>query len=221
MMRVAWGMYAAVGLLCALLVMAQPSVLPSFRAQKAAVMNVVQVSIGLLLLSVGAATSLAEERARGSLDVLLSTPMSTRSILAGKWWGTFRGVLWVAIWPAATTIFLAASTGYWTTYIALLGLLLAYGAAITSLGLALATWVSRVGRAIALCVAIYVVSMIGWPFAVAIGVGTPAMRHVGMMLGDPPFGMYFGTLAVSSRRVLTGGSPAYPVWISRWRSSPG
>ena len=31
MMRVAWGLYAAVGLLCVLLVMAQPSVLPSFR----------------------------------------------------------------------------------------------------------------------------------------------------------------------------------------------
>ena len=75
--------------------------------------------------------------------------------------------------------------------------MLAYGAAIASLGLALATWVSRLGRAIALCVAIYVFSMIVWPFAVAIGVGTPAMRHVGMMLGDPPFGMYLGTLAVS------------------------
>ena len=59
----------------------------------------------------------------------------------------------------------------------LLGLVLAYGAAITSLGLALATWVSRLGRAIALCVTIYVFIMIVWPFAVAIGVGTPAMRH--------------------------------------------
>ena len=56
-------------------------------------MNAFQVSLGLLLLSVGAATSLAEERVRGSLDVLLSTPMSTRSILAGKWWGSFRARL--------------------------------------------------------------------------------------------------------------------------------
>ena len=47
-------------------------------------MNVVQVTVGLLLVSVGAATSLAEERVRGSLDVLLTTPMSTRSILAGN-----------------------------------------------------------------------------------------------------------------------------------------
>ena len=198
MMRVAWGMYAAVGLICVLLVMAQPSVLPIFQARKAAVMNVVLVTIGLLLVSVGAATSLAEERVRGSLDILLSTPMSTRSILLGKWWGSFRSAFNVVIGPAATTILLAANGGYWTTYIALLGLVLAYGAAIASLGLALATWVSRLGRAIALCVTIYVFSMIVWPFAVAIGVGTPAMRHVGMMLGDPPFGMYLGTLAVAA-----------------------
>ena len=38
----------------------------------------------------------------------------------------------------------------------LLGLVLAYGAAITSLGLAAATWVRRLGRAVALCVTSYV-----------------------------------------------------------------
>ena len=37
--------------------------------------NALQVSIGLLFLSVTAATSLAEERVRGSLDVLMTTPM--------------------------------------------------------------------------------------------------------------------------------------------------
>ena len=41
-------------------------------------MSAFQVGLGLLLLCVSAATSLAEERVRGSLDVLLSTPMSTR-----------------------------------------------------------------------------------------------------------------------------------------------
>ena len=62
------------------------------RDEVVGLMNGFQVAVGLLLLSVGAATSLAEERVRGSLDVLLSTPMSTRSILAGKWWGSFRRV---------------------------------------------------------------------------------------------------------------------------------
>ena len=50
----------------------------------------VQVSVGLLLLGVRAATSLAEEHSSGSLDLMLSTPLSTRQIVFGKWLGTFR-----------------------------------------------------------------------------------------------------------------------------------
>ena len=55
-----------------------------------AVVNGLQVGAGLLLLSVSAATSLAEERQRGSLDVLMATPLPTRAIVWGKWWGAFR-----------------------------------------------------------------------------------------------------------------------------------
>ncbi len=152
MMRVAWGLYAALGLLWVWVACGADR--PACSSTGSPSMNTVQVTIGLLLLSVGAATSLAEERVRGSLDVLLSTPMSTRSILAGKWWGSFRRVLSVAIWPAATSIVLAPRRRVLDAYLALLGLVLAYGAAITSLGLALATWVSRLGRAVALCVTI-------------------------------------------------------------------
>ena len=47
------------------------------------------------------------------------------------------------------------------------GLVVAYGAAITSLGLALATWLPRMGRAIGLTAGLYVVVLIG-----AIPVGT-------------------------------------------------
>ena len=156
MMRVAWGLYAALGLLLGLPGGAAVDRDPGDARPRSAIMNVFQVALGLLLLSVGAATSLAEERVRGSLDVLLSTPMSTRSILAGKWWGSFRGVCSIVIWPAATAMFLADDRGTWVGYWLFLGLMLAYGAAITSLGLALATWVSRLGRAVALCVTAYV-----------------------------------------------------------------
>ena len=38
----------------------------------------IQLLFGLLILSATAPTSLAEERVRGSLDVLLTTPLSTR-----------------------------------------------------------------------------------------------------------------------------------------------
>ncbi len=61
--------------------------------------NALQVSIGLLFLSVIAATSLAEERARGSLDLLMTTPMETAEIVIGKWLGTFRLVPPLAILP--------------------------------------------------------------------------------------------------------------------------
>ena len=61
--------------------------------------NAWQVATGLLLLSVSAATSLAEERQRGSLDVLMATPLPTRSIVWGKWWGTFRPVPRLLILP--------------------------------------------------------------------------------------------------------------------------
>ena len=65
-----------------------------------AIVNGFQVAVGLLLLSVTAATSLAEERARGSLDLLLSTPLSTRQIVLGKWLGAFRVVPLLVILPA-------------------------------------------------------------------------------------------------------------------------
>ncbi len=42
--------------------------------------------------------------------------------------------------------------------------LLSYGAAITSLGLLLAIWISRPGRAIAISVAVFVLIAVGWPF---------------------------------------------------------
>ena len=139
-----------------------------------------QVLVGLLLLSVCAATSLAEERVRGSLDILLSTPMSTREILAGKWWGAFRLAPHVLLWPAITGGLLVADSGRWMGYLLLMGLVLAYAAVIASLGLAIATWVSRLGRAVAICVSFTVVFAIGWVVLVlvigsrdSLGLGLP------------------------------------------------
>ncbi len=205
MMRVAWGIYAALGLLWVW--MASRSASGPGGDEEIALMNMFQVTVGLLLLSVTAATSLAEERVRGSLDVLLSTPMLTRSILAGKWWGTFRGVLWVVIWPAATTIFLVLDGGYWRSYLVLLGLVLAYGAAITSLGLAVATWVSRLGRAIALCVTAYVALVIGWPMLLIFGLGGSGFIE-SLILADPLFGSLALTMAASAGPIGLPGRPS-------------
>ena len=74
------------------------------RRNVSSVANGFQAGIGLLLLSISAATALAEERVRGDLDILLTTPLSTASIVWGKWWGTFRTVPALAICPGAVAI---------------------------------------------------------------------------------------------------------------------
>ena len=48
------------------------------------------VTFGLLILSARAPTSLTEERVRGSLDILLTTPLPTHVIVLSKWWATYR-----------------------------------------------------------------------------------------------------------------------------------
>ena len=128
--------------------------------------NGLQVAVGILLLSVGASTSMAEERARGSLDVLLTTPLSTRSIVLGKWLGTFRKVPWLAVLPGAVASALAASSERWAEVFFMVVLILLYGAFVTSLGLALATWIPRPGRALAVCVATVVVITVGTFFLI-------------------------------------------------------
>jgi ABC-type Na+ efflux pump permease subunit len=102
------------------------------------------VSIGLLMVSVTSSTSLAEERAHGSLDLLMTTPLSSQEILVGKWRGTFRAVPRLAVLPGVLALGCALMRGHglaavpFATLIVLL--IIAYGAMITSLGLALATW---------------------------------------------------------------------------------
>ncbi len=128
----------------------------------------VEGTFGLLLVSASAATVLAEERARGSLDVLLTTPIPTRSILRGKWWGAFRRTPWLAVWPGLVTFALipdrAANYQVALAYLVPV-VIIAQGAALASLGLALATWISRLGRAVTWTVSAFVGSLIGWPVA--------------------------------------------------------
>ncbi len=71
----------------------------------------------------------------------------TRSIVWGKWWGTFRSVPRLLILPSVLTYALSLHTGHVWGVALIAALILAYGAAITSLGLALATWMPRMSRA--------------------------------------------------------------------------
>lgn len=155
-----------------------------------AVVNSLQVGAGLLLLSVSAATSLAEERQRGSLDVLMATPLPTRAIVWGKWWGVFRGVPPLLILPMVVTTALAFYTGHFWGVALMVALILAYGAAITSLGLALATWIPQMGRAVAVTVGLYTFMSIGWiPLAMG-GFGDgPGDDGPGIAAGSPFMGV--------------------------------
>ncbi len=143
---------------------------------------------GMLMLSATAPTALAEERVLGSLDALLTTPLSTRSILAAKWWGMYRRVLVLALAPLYAVFFIAATVpdipvSLWVARFAqppvplheadrifapvlCVADFLVSGALIVSWGLALATWVPRLGRAVALSVTAFFVFGLGWPLLI-------------------------------------------------------
>jgi ABC-type transport system involved in multi-copper enzyme maturation permease subunit len=172
-----------------------------------AIVSAFQVCIGLLLASVAAVTSLSEERVRGSLDVLLTTPLKTRSIVWGKWRGAFRIMPWLALLPAVN-VALTATPGnvppwtrpgapplpplehpnliWWSVPLMYL-LVLCYGAAVTSFGLACATWFQRQGRAVAISVLVYALVTVGWVAFVA-AVFDRRESVEGLMIASPFYG---------------------------------
>lgn len=153
--------------------------------------NGLQVSIGMLLLAVAAATALAEERVRGSLDVLMTTTLSTREIVVGKWLGSFRRVPLLALLP--TLVVLCGDpwkSFYIPTILTTFLFVLACGAAVSALGLLAATWCARPGRAVAATVSIYVLLAVV-PLFVGGFLGGP--NNEGAMMLSPFF--FAGELA--------------------------
>lgn len=205
--RVLWGVYFGVGSACS--VMAWTS-----NSGVAAWVNGLLVSVGLLMLSVSAATSLAEERVRGSLDVLMATPLSTFSIVLGKWLGTARLVPFLAALPFLVVVPRIVNPGMLRSSIAMtfasavmVALIVAQGLAIVSLGLALATWIPRVGRVVALAVSAHVMMTVGWLFLILLLFRHNEFEGVGM--ASPFFGV--GNLTFWMEQ---GGGPRD--WIVGW-----
>jgi ABC-type transport system involved in multi-copper enzyme maturation permease subunit len=195
-----------------------------------AVVAALQVGAGLLLLSVSAATSLAEERQRGSLDVLLATPLPTRSIVLGKWLGAFRGVPLLVIWPVCIAAALATQSGFFLGPVLIAGLILAYGAAINSLGLALATWLPQMGRAIGLTAGLYVVVLIAAiPCAFLLFGEGPNDAGSGVASASPFWGIGYSCAIFGDPGGPPAGSPAFSnhhiveqsIWILFWIISYG
>ena len=200
-----WTAYAVVSTLASLYVLGWyyhvwgNGIVGSGIHEVAARVNAWQVSIGLLLLSVSAATSLAEERDRGSLDVIMATPLTTREIVWGKWWGTFAMVPRLAILPIWVSAGAAMVTDGFIGLALMIGLILAYAAAITSFGLAAATWIPRLGRVITLTVLTYLLVAAGWPLMLQTLPILPSYRFLyqrscdGLFLASPFFGIYATT----------------------------
>jgi len=192
-MRVTWAAYAACALGGTALALMDVVAGVGGVGEIAVFTNMLLIVVGLLLLSVRAATSLSEERIRGSLDVLLTTPMTTSEILAGKWWGTFRIVPGLAFLPGLIVGVGCLKSGNWAHGAGLVALIHAYGAAVTSAGLALAVWIPRQGRALAACVGLYAVACVGW-FVVAIALlGNDTAAPI-VLIGSPLWGAICGTV---------------------------
>ena len=154
-LRVAWFLYTAMGLTG--FAVALTTGLPNSRMQAEVIvgMSVFQVAVGLLLLSVNASTSLAEsaprQHRRSAFHSALDAFDRDRQVVGCFPAGSARDLL--ARLPGRHP---ARNGGSWFGYILLLVLLSAYCVVIASLGLAVATWVSRLGRAVAICVTIVV-----------------------------------------------------------------
>ncbi len=151
---------------------------------------ILHVIFGLLMLAAVAPTSMAEERQRGSLDILAATALSTRAIVVGKWLGTFRFAAFMAVGPGLLALAMAtgeskSSYGFgpglppeYYQEISLgarifgvgvvVATILSHGALITSIGLALAVWIKRQSRAIAFSVGLFVLVTAAWPIFASI-----------------------------------------------------
>lgn len=180
-----------------------------FVSETVLLVDAIAVGLGLLLVAVSAPTALAEERARGSLDVLMAAPVSTAAILRAKWRGTFRAVPPLAIAPTFLAAWVAcdvfshggASSLPVSARILAVGLVpaivLVHGAFIAGLGLYLAVRIARAGRAVAACVSLCVV----------LGLGTATAGIITAELGMGTFWLAAGPILAPGLLTSIIGDP--------------
>ena len=152
----------------------------------AILVNGLHVSVGLLVLSAGR-RSVAGGGAggKGSLDLLMTTMLSTRQIVLGKWLGIYRAVPLLAALPAMVAFgFVYKEPERWPYVSLIIFYVLCAGAAMTSLGLAIATWVRRVGTAVTATVSVYVFITLGPIFLVFL-LYPFGLRSEGVFMASP------------------------------------
>jgi hypothetical protein len=166
--------------------------------------------LGILAVAVRGGSAWPEKEGdnRKELDVLLTTPLSARTIVLGKWWGAFRPVPLIALLPTLAAVVLAFGApaqpsvppgipprpfdlSPWERLLApavVLSQVLIYSAAFVSLALFLATRFARQTRALVATVAAYsmitlvvptIAEIILFPFYRPVAEGLGAISPVG------------------------------------------
>ena len=157
-----WLAYAVGAILCgAVAVDQEVSMRVWMGSGLATTVNVTQATVGLLLFCVAAASAWSEERGLGALDSLLATPLSTRAIVWGKWWGIYRVVPAIALICAFVTIGPAWRNDRLLPPVMTFFSVCGQGAVWTSLGLLAATWFTRDSKAIVATVAAFLIIDVG------------------------------------------------------------
>jgi hypothetical protein len=119
--------------------------------------------------------------------------------------------------PGLATAAVAWHHGHWSGVGLVTGLVVAYGAALTSLGLALATWVPRLGRAVGLCVAAHVGVTVGWVvFAILLTRGAPGLTGPGLASFSPFVGVVLATAQMQKARPSTSDWNEVVGWVGFW-----
>jgi ABC-type Na+ efflux pump permease subunit len=171
--------------------------------------NLLIVAVGLLLATIGAVTVLADERTRGNLDILLTTPLATREIVWAKWRSAFAVVPKVLLLPALAGLILFIlhldQAGFFSrhcepqlrmmAWAATVTLWFAFGVFTTSVGLGIATYVPQLGRAVGLAVTVYVAVAIGWMFFI-MAVSSREDSALMFVSASPVFAAAFGTISL-------------------------
>jgi ABC-type transport system involved in multi-copper enzyme maturation permease subunit len=208
-----WGVYGWLATALTLIAIVQISQSPSLYPDVFGVpLAGFLVGIGMLMLSTSAAGSLAEERERGSLDVLLTTPLSSGSILRGKWWGVYRRFPPLALLPALIVASLAFRTGRWGLARLEILVILAQGASLTSLGLALATVARRPGQAVILSALFYMLLAVGW--LVLVAALAPTGSALGVAVASPLYGAMYLSAGVAADHYWNGADCWF--WGTFW-----
>jgi ABC-type transport system involved in multi-copper enzyme maturation permease subunit len=213
---VLWGGFAVVTVVAGAAALAA-SVGNRASNDMAAVISGLLATASLLLLCIPAATSLAEERQRGSLDVLLATPLETRTILWGKWWGAFRGALIVSIVPALVAYGLSLShRGFPFAPLLVPGYILSFAAMLASLGLLLAIRLPRMGAAVGVTTAAFIGISLSGLLAVFLERGGRGDIAEGMAASCPFWGVGYYSALIGE----TGGPQtrfeSQTLWMMAW-----